>query len=258
MEILRTINEPSEHRRVDASPPCGTRPIRTGFRDRVAPEGDRGRALVSLPLDFSTPFHVLPQVAPRSHSIGVRQGLPSRPDPTGCVGTVGSETEVGKRPVNPSCGTCIPRSRRAHRHFSSLKSPVPYRMIRTRQAGSFHTGRSAQSPRRRKPVNSVTSVTAGPEPRIRADFDPQVHRFSHHVPSEAMDCGAPSSSRLVPQTFQHHAPRPPFERPRPAFHRLDRCCGTWRERIAHRVGCGGATRSGWKLRMRPLDGPLYG
>ena len=69
-------------------------------------------------------------------------------------------------------------------------------MIAVRQAGSFHTGRSAQSPRRRKPISPVTSVAEGQEPRIHADSIRQVHPPAAMAP-EAVDCGVPSGTRLL-------------------------------------------------------------
>lgn len=93
-----------------------------------------------------------------------------------------SEAEVGERLVNPSRARNRSRSRHAYRHISSLRSASRWHMIAVRQAGSFHTGRSAQSPRRRKPITPVTSVAEGREPRIRADFDPPSSPTSRHGP----------------------------------------------------------------------------
>ena len=107
-----------------------------------------------------------------------------------------SEAEVGRRLVNPSRSATRLRSRRAYRHISSLRSASRWHMIAVRQAGSFHTGRSAQSPRRRKPISPVTSVAEGQEPRIHADSIRQVHPPAAMV-LEAVDCGVPSGTRLL-------------------------------------------------------------
>jgi hypothetical protein len=98
-------------------------------------------------------------------------------------------------------------------------------MIDVRQAGSFHTGRSAQSSRRRKPVHPVTSVTAGLEPPV-----PRGLRSARLPPCHP----GPRGHGLRPafgrppcplSTFQHHAPRPPRATTTHG-NRLDRSGGT--------------------------------
>ena len=154
-----------------------------------------------------------------------------------------SEAEVGERLVNPSRARNRSRSRHAYRHISSLRSASRWHMIAVRQAGSFHTGRGAQSPCRRKHHQSSDLGRRGPrapDPRgLRsAKFTPQPP-----WPARPWIAACPRAPASFPLTFQHHAPRPPRATATHG-HRLDRYPRDLRERIAHRVGCGGAFRSG--------------
>ena len=106
-----------------------------------------------------------------------------------------SEAEVGERLVNPSRARNRSRSRHAYRHISSLRSASRWHMIAVRQAGSFHTGRSAQLPRRRKPISPVTSVAEASSPGSARTSIRQVHP-SAAMAREAVDCGVPSGPRL--------------------------------------------------------------
>ena len=198
----------AQHRTADGSLPRGRPSNRACYRDQVARDDDRGGKRLSLQSHFTAATTALPQVAPRSHPSRSRQVPQSRPCSARPFFPGPSETEVGGRLVNPSRARSRPRSRRANWHISSLRSTSRWHMIAARQAGSFRTGRSAQSPRRRKPISPVTSVAEGQEPRIHADSIRQVHP-SAAMACEAVDCGVPTGTRLFPLTFQHHAPRPP-------------------------------------------------
>jgi hypothetical protein len=248
--------EDRQHRTADGWLPRGRPSNWPRYRDQVARDDDLGRVQFSLHSHFAAAARALPQVAPRSHPSRSRQVLQSCPCQVGPHFPGPSETEVGRRPVNPSHAGSRSRSRRAYRHISSLRFASRWHMIAVRQAGSFHTGRSAQSPRQRKPISPVTSVAEGQEPRIHADSIRKVHPPAA-MAREAVDCGVPSGNRLlspdVPTSRAAAAssdrdPRPPA---RPVSWEL-------RGRTAHRVGCGGAFRSGWNVRARPLAGPTYG
>jgi len=103
----------------------------------------------------------------------------------------------------------------------------------------------------------VTSVAEGLEPRIHADFDPPSSPTSHHGPrGRGSRCAFGHPPRFPWRSSITRRGR--LERPQPTAHRLDRYPWDLRERTAHRVGCGGAFRSGWDIRVRPLDGPTYG
>jgi hypothetical protein len=185
-------------------------------------EGRSGRAIAIRSFVMQTPVErrscctrtaphsarPVPPVASRSHPRPVRQVPQSRHRAIGAMARSVSEAEVVRRLVNPSRATSRSRSRRAYRHISSLRSVHACLMIVVRQAGSFHTGRSAQSLHRRKPAHPVTSVTAGPEPRFPADFDPHGSPPRPPWPSMPWLAACLRAPRLLPSTLQHRAPRP--------------------------------------------------
>lgn len=233
----------AQHRTADGSLPRGRPSKLPLYRDQVARDDDRGRTWLSLHSHFAAATTALPQVAPRSHPSRSRQVPQSRLCPARPTFPGPSDTEVGRRPVNPSRARSRPRSRRANRHISSLSCASRWHMIAARQAGSFQTGRSAQSPRRRKPHQSGDLGRRGPGAPDPRGPDPPSSPTSRHGPRGRGLRRAQGHPPLFPRRSSVTR-RGRLERPRPTAHRPDRYPWDLRERTAHRVGCGGAFRSG--------------
>ena len=172
----------AQHRTADGSLPGGRPSNPARYRDQVARHDDLGGTRLSSHSHLAAAAPVLPQAAPRSHPTRSRQVPQSRQWPArhSCPGP--SEAEVGRGLVNPSRSATRPRSRRAYRHISSLRLASRWHMIAVRQAGSFHTGRSAQSPRRRKPHQSGDLGRRGPRAPDPRGLDPPSSPTSRHGP----------------------------------------------------------------------------
>ncbi len=223
--------------------PCGRAANRPRYRDQVACDYDHGRARFSPQFDLAaaargdsasrstvSPVSIPSSaaVAPRSQGDGSTPSIGHRGRKKACQPLLRSAPTSITARLSAHFGLEV-RGGLAHDCGASSRS-LPHRMQRT-VAASKEAHQSGDLGRR---------GPRAPDPR---GLDPHGSLPQPPWPARPWIAACPRAPAFSPLTFQHHAPRPP-RAIATRGHRLDRCHGTWRERTAHRVGCGGACRSG--------------